>query len=100
MKLQRHNDLQNFYPTSTDVIYSATFFWLVQGDHLQLCQKFLFISQAILILMTSEGCKMSVAFQHYYPGPYGYFWISTLRVLKNSLNLENIKNTFKNESNA
>ena len=29
---ERHNDLQNFYPTSTDVIYSATFFWLNWWD--------------------------------------------------------------------
>ena len=27
----------------------------LQGDHLQMCQKFLFVSQAINILMTSEG---------------------------------------------
>ena len=27
---------------------------VIQGDHLHMCQKFLFISQAIIILMTSE----------------------------------------------
>ena len=36
-----------------DVANCLNFF--IQGDHLKLCQKFLFISQAIIILMTSEG---------------------------------------------